>query len=95
VLSLAVLEAMRGDTLYVATGGGMGPGTIEALTETLTRFASVPNALLESAADANTAGDCHAERHATLAAEAGVPFLRLRPPEGPDWNQVLQQRRAV
>jgi hypothetical protein len=30
-LSLAVLEQHRADTLYVATGGGMGPGTIEAL----------------------------------------------------------------
>ena len=30
-LSLAVLEECRPHTLYVGTGGGMGPGTIEAL----------------------------------------------------------------
>ena len=30
-LSLAALEGVRTDTLYVATGGGMGPGTIAAL----------------------------------------------------------------
>ena len=30
-LSVAVIENLRGDTLYVATGGGMGPGTIAAL----------------------------------------------------------------
>jgi hypothetical protein len=94
-LSLAVLEAMRGDTLYVATGGGMGPGTIEALKEILSWLTSVPDALVASAADANVAGDRYAERHAALAAEVGVPFARLRPPEGLDWNQVLQQGRAV
>jgi hypothetical protein len=33
-LSLAAIENLRGDTLYAATGGGMGPGTIAAL-ETL------------------------------------------------------------
>jgi len=94
-LSLAVLEAMRDDTLYVATGGGMGPGTIEALMQILSRMAAIPHALVESAADANTAGDRYAERHAALAAKAGVPFARLRPQEGLDWNQVLQQGTAV
>jgi hypothetical protein len=33
-LSLVAIEHLRGDTLYPATGGGMGPGTITAL-ETL------------------------------------------------------------
>ena len=94
-LSLAVLEALRDDTLYVATGGGMGPGTIQALTEILSWLAPVPHALVESAVDANTAGDRYAERHAALAAEAGVPFARLRPPGGLDWNQVLQQGTAA
>ena len=30
-LSVAALESLRGDTLYAATGGGMGPGTIAAI----------------------------------------------------------------
>ena len=30
-LSVAAIENVRADTLYAATGGGMGPGTIAAL----------------------------------------------------------------
>jgi hypothetical protein len=93
-LSLAVLEDMRADTLYVATGGGMGPGTINALIEILGQLAAIPDALVSSAADANTAGDRYAARHAELTANAGVPFARLRPPEGLDWNDVLQRARG-
>ena len=36
----------------------------------------------------------YAARHAELAAGAGVPFARLRPPEGLDWNDVAQQGRG-
>jgi len=82
-LSLAVLEDTRADTVYVATGGGM-----------VAQLASTPDAVVASAADANVAGDRYADHHAELAAEAGVPFARLRPPEGLDWNDVLQQGRG-
>jgi hypothetical protein len=34
-LSLAAIENLRGDTLYAATGGGMGPGRIAALEMTI------------------------------------------------------------
>jgi hypothetical protein len=34
-LSVAAIESLRKDTLYIATGGGMGPGTIAALEEAL------------------------------------------------------------
>ena len=30
-MSMAALEGMRRDTLYIATGGGMGPGTVADL----------------------------------------------------------------
>jgi hypothetical protein len=86
-LSLAALERSRPDTLYVATGGGMGPGTLGALQAMLARLVTFPDALIASAADANAAGD----RHAELAADAGVCFERLRPPEGLDFNDVLRQ----
>jgi hypothetical protein len=89
-----VLEDTRPDTVYVATGGGMGPGTIEALAEILAQLASTPDAVVASAPDANVAGDHYASYHAALAAEAGVPFARLRPPEGLDWNDVLRQGRG-
>ena len=51
--------------------------------------------MLVSAADANTAGDRFASQHQTIAAEAGVPFERLRPTDGTDWNDVLRQGRGV
>jgi hypothetical protein len=94
-LSLAALEGSRRDTLYVATGGGMGPGTVRALQAMLTQLAAIPDALIVSSADANTAGDRYAERHAELAADAGVRFERLRPPGGLDFNDVLKQRRGT
>jgi hypothetical protein len=52
-LSLAVLEGNRPDTLYVATGGGMGPSTLVALQAMLSRLATIPDTLVASAADAN------------------------------------------
>ena len=94
-LSLAVLEGSRPDTLYVATGGGMGPGTLGTLQTILARLATVPDALVASAADANAAGDRYAERHAELAADAGVSFERRRPSEGLDFNDVLKQGRGT
>jgi hypothetical protein len=94
-LSLAALEGGRPDTLYVATGGGMGPGTLGALQTMLARLVTFPDALIASAADANAAGDRHAECHAGLAADAGVRFERLRPQEGLDFNDVLKQGRGT
>jgi Toprim-like/Protein of unknown function (DUF3991) len=88
-LSVASLEAMRADTLYAATGGGMGPSTISALETLLAAMSSLHGAALWSAADANDAGDRFAEQHAALAEAFGVAFVRLRPPkEGSDWNDV-------
>jgi Protein of unknown function (DUF3991)/Toprim-like len=90
-LSLAAIENLRGDTLYAATGGGMGPGTIAALEALLVNIAMLPDALICSATDANGPGDRFADRHRSLAREFGIPFARLRPPiEGGDWNAVLR-----
>jgi hypothetical protein len=94
-LSVAGLERLRDDTLYAATGGGMGPGTIAALEALLAEMAALPDALLCSAADANVAGDRYAERHRSAAEKFGVSFVRLRPPiEGGDWNDVLRDLAA-
>jgi len=93
-LSVAAIERVRGDTIYVATGGGMGPGTLAALRETLALLHTA-NGVLVSAADANAAGDRYAMRHAGLAGAAGVAFERLRPPEGSDWNDVLVNGRGA
>jgi len=90
-LSRAAIERLREDTIYAATGGGMGPSTIAALEALLLALKASSDALLESAADANPAGDRYAARHQEIADEIGVPFRRLRPPiEGGDWNDVLK-----
>ena len=92
-LSVAAIESLRADTLYAASGGGMGPGTIAALEALLTAMATLPGALFCSATDANGPGDRFAERHRSLAEKFSVPFARLRPPiEGGDWNDVLRAR---
>jgi len=92
-LSVAAIESLRKDTLYIATGGGIGPGTIAALEALLARIAMLPGALLCSAADANGPGDRFADRHRSLAEKLRIPFVRLRPPiEGGDWNDALRAR---
>ncbi len=89
-LSAAAIEGLRDDTLYAATGGGMGPGTIAALEGLLIRIAMLPDARFCSAADANRPGDRFAGRHRSIAEKFGIAFARLRPPiEGGDWNDVL------
>jgi hypothetical protein len=89
-LSLAALEGIRADTLYLATGGGMGPGTEQALGRALAALSGVPGAILTSATDADAAGDRYAARHAEFATAAGVTFTRLRPT---DWNELIRQVR--
>ena len=94
-LSLAALEGIRPDTLYAATGGGMGPGTEQAIERVLATVAIFPEALLAGATDVNAAGERYAARHAELAAAAGVAFERLRPDTGTDWNDFLRQGRGA
>src|SRR5580692_10468000 len=79
-LSVGAIESLCDNTLYAASGGGMGPGTIAALEALLTAMATLPGALF-------------AERHRSLAEKFSVPFARLRPPiEDGDWNDVLRAR---
>ncbi len=94
-LSLALIEGCRADTLYVATGGGMGPGTITALQALIARLATLPDAQLAIATDANAAGDRYAEQIAALGAAVSVSRVRVRPPQNLDWNDVIQRRRAA
>ena len=56
------------DTLYVATGGGIGPGTISALQGAMRLIGGAPDARLVAATDANRAGDRYAERLSEIAA---------------------------
>ena len=89
-LSLAVLEGSRGDSLYVATAGGMGPLTMASLERLIGELAPQPGAGLVAAADADPGGERYAALLATMAAAAGLPCSRLRPAIGKDWNDVLR-----
>ncbi len=90
-LSLAALEGPRADTLYAATAGGMGPGTLTALRQLLGTMAADPTAWLVAATDADRAGALYADQLAALAAAVPVPCTRLLPPDGcQDWNDVLR-----
>ena len=95
-LSLAAVEGLHGDTLYVATTGGMGPGTVRALDLLLTEMASLPDALLAMATDNDAPGERYAASLAERAAAAGVACQRLLPPAGlNDWNDALKRGRGA
>ncbi len=95
-LSLAALEGVRADTLYVATTGGMGPLTLACLDALLRELAARPGSVLVAATDADQAGDHYAARLAELALAAGVRSERLRPVHGlNDWNDQLKQESGL
>ncbi len=95
-MSLAGIEWLRADTLYVATAGGIGPETVAALQALLRDLAAQPDAVLVQATDADAPGERHAAKLATLAAEAGVRSGRILPFGGRnDWNDVAQARRRA
>ena len=90
-MSLAAIECVRCDTLYVATAGGMGPATIAALQQILQVLATDPAGILIAATDADIAGRRYAARLGGMATEAGVRFDAILPPDGlNDWNDALR-----
>ena len=95
-MSLAAIERSRSDTLYAATAGGMGPGTIVALRQLLQVLSSNPAGMLIATTDADTAGRRYAARLAALATEARVRFAAILPPDGlNDWNDALRALAAA
>jgi hypothetical protein len=72
--SVAAIEGIRADTLYAATGGGMGPGTVQAIERLLGQMAQWPDARLAGATDANRAG----ERYRTPRRTRSRSRYRLR-----------------
>lgn len=95
-LSLAAIEGLRGDTLYVSTTGGMGPQTLECLALLLIRMSALPDAVLDACTDADAAGCRYAMHLKEMAASAGVDYARSVPPDGlNDWNNVIEPRRVA
>jgi Toprim domain-containing protein len=63
--------------LYIATGGGISPGTISAIKVLLHQVAPTPGATLVIATDADGAGCGYAKWLTEMADEAGVQSERL------------------
>ena len=95
-LSLAALEGLRADTLYLATAGGMGPQTLACLESLLQDRAPQSGSVLVAATDADAAGARYAAWLEEMAAQAGVAHERLLPPGGlNDWNDVMKKTREA
>lgn len=86
-MSLAALERLRPDTLYLSTGGGWSPATDDAIHA----LATMSGAYLVAATDNNAQGEAYAARLLAIAAEAGRGTERLRP-AADDWNADLRGR---
>ena len=90
-LSMAAFEQLRGDTLYVATAGGIGPDTVTALVQLFGDLSAQPNAIVAIGTDNDAPGERHAKRLAALIEAAGLPWERAKPPaDAKDWNQFLK-----
>ena len=89
-MSLAAIEELRSDSLYLSTGGGWAPATEAALR----RLASRPGALLVAATDNNEQGDVFAERIAAIGVAASCGYERLAPAQE-DWNEELRASRRT
>jgi hypothetical protein len=88
-MSLAAIEVLRPDTLYVSTGGGWSPATDEAI-RLLAKRATVR---LVAATDNNRQGEVYAERIRAIAAEVRAQYARSRP-RAVDWNEDLKELLA-
>lgn len=86
-MSLAAIEGLRRDTLYVSTGGGWSPATEAALAA----LARNPDAELVAATDNNTQGESFARRLREIAEAAGCGWRRSTP-EREDWNEQLRAK---
>lgn len=89
-MSLAAIEKIRRDTLYVSTGGGWSPSTEAAIR----RMSGTPEARLVAATDANPQGEAFVARLRELAGDLSCDFERLRP-AAEDWNAVLEEATSA
>lgn len=88
-MSLAALERLRPDSLYLSTGGGWAPATEAAIRA----LAAQPGAHLVAATDNNLQGDVYADRLVAIAGETARGCERLRP-FTIDWNEDLRGIRG-
>lgn len=90
-MSLAAIEGMRDDTLYLSTGGGWSPVTADAIRALVACPVPRLHAQLVAATDANAQGEAFSVRLRDIAEAADCDWLRLKP-STEDWNEVLKTR---
>jgi hypothetical protein len=83
-MSLAAIEAGRGATAYVSTGGGWSPATEEFI-----RALALRRSYLVAATDNNRQGEVYADRIRAIAHDASTNYARSRP-RANDWNEELK-----
>ena len=86
-MSLAAIEGMRADTLYVSTGGGWSPASDAAIRA----IAASPDMLMSAATDNDRQGEIYAGRLQEIVRETGCRYERLRP-STQDWNSDLKRQ---
>lgn len=84
-MSLAAIQVLRPDTLYVSTGGGWSPASERAIRH----LAERQGTRLVAATDNDRQGDVYADRICAIAKETGAGYARSRPRAG-DWNEDLK-----
>ncbi|RUV41172.1 DUF3991 domain-containing protein [Mesorhizobium sp. M1A.T.Ca.IN.004.03.1.1] len=88
-ISLAAIDDLRFDSLYLSTGGGWAPATEAAIRV----LAARPNVQLVAATDNNSQGEVYARRIEAIAVAATCGYERLAPVRE-DWNEELRASRG-
>jgi len=78
-LSVAAFENMPNNTLYAATGGGMGPGAVQARAPPGQHCGPAPGALVAGATDANPPASATPPATQHLPVRLGSPWSGCRP----------------
>ncbi len=89
-MSLAAIDNLRFDSLYLSAGGGWAPATEAAIRV----LAARPNVQLVAATDNNAQGEVYAGRIEAIAVAASCGYERLAPAHE-DWNEELRASRRT
>lgn len=87
-MSLAAIEDLRFDSLYLSTGGGWAPATEAAIRA----LAARPDVQLVAATDNNAQGEVYAGRIEAIAVAASCGYERLKSARE-DWNEELRDQK--
>lgn len=89
-LSFAALDPITNGTLYVSTGGGMGPGTLKTLDNLMEKLSVRKRVVIEIATDKDKGGEGFAELLLNNFQQHGLIMRRTVPTgEYKDWNDLL------